>query len=77
MLRLYIYIYIYILGNWIEAYNEFYESFRNYQVDGNSRARTILKYVVLASMLSLSDINPFNAVEARVFADDKEIIAMR
>lgn len=34
------------------------------------------KYVVLASMLSLSDINPFAAREAKVFSDDKEIVAM-
>ena len=27
-------------------------------------------------MLSLSDINPFAAREAKVFSDDKEIVAM-
>ena len=63
-------------GNWEEAYNELYEAFRNYQEAGNSRAKDCLKYVVLASMLSLSDINPFAAREAKVFSDDKEIIAM-
>lgn len=63
-------------GNWKEAYDELYEAFRNYQEAGNSRARDCLKYVVLASMLSLSDINPFAAREAKVFADDKEILAM-
>lgn len=63
-------------GNWDEAYNELYEAFRNYQEAGNTRAKDCLKYVVLASMLALSDINPFAAREAKVFADDKEIIAM-
>mmetsp|Transcript_22304 Transcript_22304/g.30547 ORF Transcript_22304/g.30547 Transcript_22304/m.30547 type:complete len:461 (+) Transcript_22304:72-1454(+) len=63
-------------GNWEEAYNELYEAFRNYQEAGNSRAKDCLKYVVLASMLSLSGINPFAAREAKVFSDDKEIIAM-
>lgn len=63
-------------GNWEDAYNELYEAFRNYQEAGNSRARDCLKYVVLASMLSLSDINPFAAREAKVFAEDKEIVAM-
>lgn len=63
-------------GHWMEAYNEFYESFRAYQEAGNSRAKDCLKYVVLASMLSLNDINPFAAREAKVFADDKEILAM-
>ena len=35
-----------------------------------------IQYVVLASMLSLSGINPFAAREAKVFSDDKEIVAM-
>jgi COP9 signalosome complex subunit 2 len=63
-------------GNWDEAYNELYEAFRNYQEAGNARAKDCLKYVVLASMLALSDINPFAAREAKVFAEDKEILAM-
>ena len=63
-------------GQWDEAYNELYEAFRNYQEAGNSRARDCLKYVVLASMLALSNINPFVAREAKVYQDDKEIIAM-
>lgn len=63
-------------GNWEEAYNELYEAFRNYQEAGNVRAKDCLKYVVLASMLALSDINPFAAREAKVFAEDLEIIAM-
>lgn len=63
-------------GDWTQAYNELYEAFRNYQEAGNPRARDCLKYVVLASMLSLSKINPFAAREAKVFADDKEIVAM-
>lgn len=64
-------------GNWEEAYNELYEAFRNYQEAGSSRARDCLKYVVLASMMSLSDINPFAAREAKVFSEDVEIVAMR
>lgn len=64
-------------GNWEDAYNELYEAFRNYQEAGNSRARDCLKYVVVASMLSLSDINPFAAREAKAFADDPEILAMK
>ena len=53
-------------SNWMEAYNEFYEAFRAYQVAGNPRAKDCLKYVVLASILALSDINPFAAREAKV-----------
>jgi COP9 signalosome complex subunit 2 len=63
-------------GQWMEAYNELFEAFRAYQQAGNSRAKACLKYVVLSSMLALSDINPFNAREAKVYADDIEILAM-
>lgn len=63
-------------GNWEAAYNELNNAFRSYQECGNSRAKDCLKYLVLASMLSLSDINPFAAPEAKVFSDDVEIVAM-
>lgn len=63
-------------GNWEEAYNELNKAFRSYQECGNARAKDCLKYLVLASMLSLSDINPFAAPEAKVFSDDVEIVAM-
>lgn len=35
------------------------------QEAGNPRAKDALKYVVLANMLALSDINPFAAREAK------------
>ena len=63
-------------GNWNGAYNEFFEAFKSYQEAGNSRAKDCLKYVVLASMLALNDINIFAAREAKAFADDREILAM-
>uniref|UniRef100_A0A6V1ITC2 PCI domain-containing protein n=1 Tax=Heterosigma akashiwo TaxID=2829 RepID=A0A6V1ITC2_HETAK len=63
-------------GRWAEAYNEFYEGFRSHQEAGNARARDCLKYVVLANMLALSDINPFAAREAKVYQEDREITAM-
>lgn len=63
-------------GLWKEAYTELNEAFRAYQEAGNTRAKTCLKYVVVASMLSLSDINPFAAREAKVFSEDAEIMAM-
>jgi COP9 signalosome complex subunit 2 len=64
-------------GNYEDAYNELYEAFRNYQEAGNSlRAKDCLKYVVVVSMLTLSNINPFAAREAKVFSDDAEIVAM-
>lgn len=64
------------MEQWGAAYNEFYEGFRNYQEAGNKRAKDCLKYVVLANMLALSDINPFAAREAKVYQDEKEVAAM-
>merc|ERR1719161_3141720 len=62
---------------WEAAYNEFFEAFKNYQETGNAtRAKIMLKYVVLANMLALSDINPFDSREAKVYQDDPEIGAM-
>merc|ERR1712228_989880 len=44
---------------------------------GNStRAKIMLKYVVLANMLALSSINPLDSREAKVYQDDPEISAM-
>eukprot|EP00914_Ancora_sagittata_P022261 GHVO01044202.1.p1 GENE.GHVO01044202.1~~GHVO01044202.1.p1 ORF type:complete len:263 (+),score=65.38 GHVO01044202.1:546-1334(+) len=59
---------------WTSAYNEFFEAFKSYQEAGNSaQAKLALKYVVLANMLTMSDINLFDASEARAFQDDPEI----
>jgi len=63
-------------GRWSDAYEEFFDAFRNYQEAGNSRARQCLKYVVLANMIALKDINPFDSREAKVYKDDVEINAM-
>lgn len=64
-------------GAWDAAYNEFYEGFRAYQEAGNARAKDCLKYVVLANMLALSDINPFDAREAKAYQEEQQIAAMR
>lgn len=61
---------------WSEAYDELFEAFRNYQEAGNPRASKCLKYVVLANMIALKDINPFDSCEAQVYKDDPEIQAM-
>jgi len=62
---------------WEAAYNEFFEAFKNYQETGNAiRSKRMLKYVVLANMLALSSINPFDSREAKVYQDDPEITAM-
>lgn len=64
-------------NKYTEAFNDLYDAFKCYQLAGNARAKDMLKYVVLASMLAQSDINPFAAQEAMVYCDDKEIVAMK
>jgi COP9 signalosome complex subunit 2 len=51
---------------WPQAYDEFYAAFKCYSDSGNVAARRCLKYVVLANMLSLSKIDPFDTQEAKV-----------
>jgi COP9 signalosome complex subunit 2 len=55
---------------WSKALEEMFESFKNYQESGNLRAKTVLKYVILASILSGSDINYSGTREAKVYKDD-------
>jgi len=59
---------------WDRALDEMIESFKNYQESGNSRAKTVLKYVILASILSGSEINYSQTREAKVYMEDPEII---
>ena len=61
---------------WEKALEELFESFKNYQESGNHRAKTVLKYVILASMLSGSQINYASTREAKVYMDDTQIIAI-
>lgn len=52
--------------DWENARLELFEAFKYYQEIGNSRAKQMLKYVVIASILSNSSLNPFDNVEAKV-----------
>ena len=64
-------------GEWSAANDQLSEAFRNYQQAGqNIRAKSCLKYVALTSMLSRSEINPFDAREAKVFEKDMDVVAM-
>jgi len=63
-------------GRWQEAYDEFYAGFRHMQEAGELRAKQCLKLVVLANMLAVSKINPFDSREARVYQADDEIKCM-
>ncbi|KAK4525045.1 hypothetical protein GAYE_SCF07G2950 [Galdieria yellowstonensis] len=58
------------------AFSDFFEAFKNYDEAGSQRRIQCLKYLVLANMLSLSEINPFDSPEAKPYVDNPEIIAM-
>jgi COP9 signalosome complex subunit 2 len=49
---------------WEKARSDFFEAFKNYDEAGVQRRVQCLKYLVLASMLTNSDINPFDSQEA-------------
>ncbi len=61
---------------WAQALEEMFESFKNYQDIGNTRAKTVLKYVILASILSGSEINYATTREAKVYHEDPQIQAI-
>lgn len=63
--------------NYKDATQELLNSFKSYQESGNNKAKQILKYVVVASILDKSQINPFDNQEAKVYRDDPEISAMQ
>jgi len=55
----------------------FFIAFINYDEIGNAeKAKQCLKYVVVSNLLSGSYTNPFDAREAKVYANDKEIEAI-
>jgi COP9 signalosome complex subunit 2 len=61
---------------WEKALDELFECFKYYQESGNIRAKNILIYVILASMLCNSAINHADTREAKVYKDDKQIISI-
>jgi COP9 signalosome complex subunit 2 len=46
---------------WSKAQSDFFESFKSYDEAGSSRRIACLKYLVLANMLMLSQIDPFDS----------------
>lgn len=50
---------------WEKSYNDFFEAFKNYDEAGSPRRIQCLKYLVLANMLMLSQINPFESTEVK------------
>lgn len=59
-----------------QAHTDFFEAFKCFDEAGSPRRISSLKYLVLANMLSQSDINPFDSQEAKPYKADPEIKAM-
>ncbi|SPO00249.1 probable COP9 complex subunit 2 [Cephalotrichum gorgonifer] len=62
--------------NWDEAQKDFFESFRNYDEAGSLQRIQVLKYLLLATMLMKSNINPFDSQETKPYKSDPRIAAM-
>jgi len=60
--------------DWNNARNELIEAFKSSQKVGDLKAKNILKYAVIASILAKSELNPFDNLEAKVFKEDKDIV---
>ncbi|KAI6210440.1 COP9 signalosome complex subunit 2 [Aphelenchoides besseyi] len=63
-------------GEFSKAHTDFFEAFKNYDESGSPRRISSLKYLVLASMLMKSDINPFDSQETKSFRNEPEIVIM-
>lgn len=59
-------------GQFEKARLEFYESFKNYDEAGSSSKKKILKYLGLCSMLTDSEVNPFESQETQTYAQLSE-----
>ena len=62
--------------NFNDASQAFFQAFKSYDEAGDRSRLRCLKYLVMASMLHASSINPFDSHEARAHRDDPEIVAM-
>jgi COP9 signalosome complex subunit 2 len=54
-----------IIDQWNRASEDFFESFRNYDEAGLPQRIQVLKYLVLANMLTGSEVNPFDSQETK------------
>lgn len=63
-------------GHWNRASEDFFESFRNYDEAGSPQRIQVLKYLVLANMLTGSEVNPFDSQETKPYKNDPQIKAM-
>ncbi|KXS18650.1 MGC97656 protein-like protein [Gonapodya prolifera JEL478] len=61
---------------WEKAQTDFFEAFKNYDEAGSPQRIQCLKYLVLANMLTESQINPFDSQETKPYKNDSQIAAM-
>ena len=52
-------------GQWNRASEDFFDSFKNYDEAGSPQRIQVLKYLVLANMLTGSEVNPFDSQETK------------
>ncbi|KAK0427939.1 hypothetical protein QR680_010496 [Steinernema hermaphroditum] len=60
-------------GYYERAFTDFFEAFKNYDEAGSQNRISALKYLVIASMLSKSDINPFDSQEAKPYKNNPAV----
>eukprot|EP00833_Pecoramyces_ruminatium_P000097 jgi/Orpsp1_1/1174129/evm.model.c7180000049028.1 len=63
-------------GKWQDAQTDFFEAFKNFDEAGSPQRIQCLKYLVLANMLSESQINPFDSQETKPYKNDHQIVAL-
>ncbi|PHH65720.1 hypothetical protein CDD81_1447 [Ophiocordyceps australis] len=62
--------------NWEAAQRDFFESFRNYDEAGSLQRITVLKYLLLTTMLVRSTINPLDSQETKPYRSDPRVAGM-
>jgi COP9 signalosome complex subunit 2 len=62
--------------SWNEAYEDFFEAFKNFDESGSPKLINCLKMLVLANMLMKSNVDPFDAQESKPYKENPEIKAM-
>ena len=61
---------------WVLALSELNDCFKNYQEGGNLKAKNVLVYVILTSILANSEVDYMASREAQVYSDDRDIVAI-
>lgn len=61
---------------WAAALEEFRASFQSRVESGNPRAQTMLKYLILTSLLSQTEVDFLGTREAKIYSQDPEIVGM-